>query len=47
MLGIVTRLFEIENLSIHKDPLPMVELVTTSGIHTWKRRKLQVIDESR
>ena len=46
-LGIITRVFEIKNMSMHKDPLPMVELMADSGLHVWKKRKLQVISESR
>ena len=47
MVGIVVRLFEIKGLPGHSVSLPMAELITTSGLHTWKRRKLQVISESR
>ncbi len=47
ILGIVVRVFEIKNLSMHKKPLSMAELMTDTGLHVWKRRKLQVISESR
>ena len=47
ILGIVVKLYEIENLTMHKEPLLMVELMTASGLHVWKRRKLQVISEVR
>jgi len=47
ILGIIVRMFEIKNISMHKKPLPMAELMTDTGLHVWKRRKLQVISESR
>ena len=47
ILGIIVRMFEIKNISMHKKPLPMVELMTATGVHVWKRRKLQVFSEGR
>ena len=47
ILGIIMRLYEIHNQSIHRDPLPVAELMTPEGIHVWQRRKLEVISESR
>ena len=45
ILGIVVQLYEIENRSMHKDPLLVAELMTADGMFRWKRRKLQVISE--
>jgi len=46
ILGMVVRLFSIDNRSMHK-PLPMVEIMTNDGVHIWKRRKVKVTSESR
>jgi len=46
-LGMIIRLFSIDNRKMHKDPLPMVEVMTDNGIHTWKSRKVEVVSESR
>ena len=46
VLGVVIRLFSIDNRSMHK-PLPMVEIMTEDGVHIWKRRKVRAISESR
>jgi len=45
--GVVVRLFDIKSLPGHSTSLPMVELMTSEGLCVWKRRKLQVISESR
>ena len=47
ILGMVVRLFSIDNQSMHNDPLPMVEIMTNDGMRTWKRRKVEVVNESR
>ena len=47
ILGMVVRLFSIDNQSMHNDPLPMVEIMTNDGVHIWKRRKVKVTSESR
>jgi ribulose 1,5-bisphosphate synthetase/thiazole synthase len=47
ILGMVVRLFSIDNQSLHNDPLPMVEIMTNDGMHIWKRRKVRVASESR
>ena len=46
ILGIIIRLFSIDNRSIHA-PLPMVEIMTSDGVHVWKRRKVKVASENR
>ena len=47
IVGIIVRLFEIDSLPEHVAVLPMVEFMNHDGFHTWKRRKLKVISESR
>ena len=48
LFGIALRVFEIENKRLHKDPFPMVEVMTVYGaLHIWKRRKLEVFHECR
>ena len=47
VLGVIIRLFSIGNQKMHKDPLPMVEVMTDDGVHIWKRRKVEVVSESR
>ena len=42
LFGVAFRIFEIENRQLHKEPLPMVEVLTTEGVTCiWKKRKLQ------
>jgi hypothetical protein len=47
ILGMVVRLYSIDNRAMHKESLPMVEIMTSDGVHTWKRRKVRVTSESR
>ena len=47
ILGFIVRLYEICNRRMHRDPLPMAEVVTKDGLMSWKRRKIKVISESR
>ena len=47
ILGLIVRLYEICNRRMHRDPLPMAEVVTKGGLMRWKRRKIKVISESR
>lgn len=42
ILGIVIRIFEIENKKMHVDPLPMAEIMTSRGPQVWKRKKLEL-----
>ncbi len=47
LLGVIVSLYVIVNRFLHRDPLPMAKVATEYGISSWKRRKLEVISESR
>jgi hypothetical protein len=47
ILGVIMHLYEILNPPMHPEPLPMAQIMTRSGLMSWKRRKLKVINESR
>ena len=46
LFGLVIRLYEVQNNWLTAiETLPMAELVTRTGIYTYKRRKLVVISK--
>ena len=47
ILGLIMHLFEICNRRMHREPLPMVEILTKDGPRIWKRRKIKVFNEGR